>query len=209
LKCRNYKIVILKLIIIIDFNLSGNIGLKIELCCVLVFLTGCKSSVMMGVKPVDVATLDSNQTIVTFVRSGFVGKAIQFGIWDGEEWVGVLASDSYIQYRTEPGKHLFLARAENWSCIEADLEAGKSYFVIVRPRMGVWKARVAMDPVNKGDNVSEKKINKWLIGLKATAIDPAKSEAYINPRIEHVRKALENVQQGKAKCNTLSKEDYR
>lgn len=183
--------------------------ISIVLCFFLIFFAGCKSSVMMGVKPVNIATLDSNMAMVTFIRSGMVGKAIQFGIWDSDEWIGVLASNSYIQYQAAAGKHLFMARAENWSCVEADLEAGKNYFLIVKPRMGVWKARVAMDPVNKGDNVSEEKINKWMTRLHPTAVDPAKRDAYVDPRLEHVRKAMENIQQGKAKCNTLSADDYR
>ncbi len=183
--------------------------ISIAICFMLIFIAGCKSSVMMGVQPVNIANIDKNMAIVTFVRSGFVGKAIQFGIWDSEKWVGVLASDSYIQYKASPGKHLFLARAENWSCVKADLEGGKSYFIIVSPRMGVWKARVVMNPVNKGDNVSEEKINKWLTRLSPIAVDPAKIEAYTEPRLAHVKKAIENIEQGSANCNTLSIEDYR
>ncbi len=172
--------------------------ISIVICFMLIFLAGCKSSVMMGVQPVNIATLDNNTAMVTFIRSGFVGKAIQFGIWDSEKWVGVLASDSYIQYKASPGQHLFLARAENWSCVEADLEGGKSYFIIVKPRMGVWKARVVMDPVNKGDDISEEKINKWLTKLHPTAADPAKVETYTEPRLAHVKKAIDNIKQGSA-----------
>ncbi|MCD4744039.1 MAG: hypothetical protein K8R67_16375 [Desulfobacteraceae bacterium] len=183
--------------------------LLIALCFVFVLLAGCRSSVMMGVQPMNVANLDENSVIVNFVRPSFYGGAIQFGLWDSEEWIGISAAGSYIQYKTTPGKHLFLARAENWSCVQAELEGGRSYFILASPRMGAWKARVSLEPVNIGDNISEETINKWLTDLNAITIDPAKSQGYVEARIEHVRQAIANIEQGKAKCNTLSLEDYR
>ncbi len=124
----------------------------------LLFLAGCKSPGMIPAKPVDMSSLDSNTALVTFIRPAFVGTAIQFRMWDSEKFIGHLSSQSYIQYKTTPGKHLFLARSENWSCVEAELEGGKSYFIIGKVRMGLLKARVALDPVNKGDNISKEKI---------------------------------------------------
>lgn len=183
--------------------------LLIGICFLLVFLTGCKSSIMTKVQPVNVSTIDENSALVTFVRPSSYGSAIQFGVWDSETFVGVVSGKSYVQYKATPGKHLFLARAENWSCVEADLEAGKSYFIVTAVRMGVWKARVALEPVTRAGNVSEEQINKWLTKLNATAVDPAQVESYVNQRIDHVRKAMENIHNGKAKCNTLSIEDFK
>jgi hypothetical protein len=56
-----------------------------------------------------------------------------------------------VQYLAKQGEQLFLARAENWSDVKADLEAGKQYFIIGKVFSGVWRARVAFDPVTKGD----------------------------------------------------------
>ncbi len=183
--------------------------LLIGVCFTLVFLAGCKSSIMTTVQPVSVSGIDENTALVTFVRPSSYGNAIQFGVWDSEHFVGVVSANSYVQYKTSPGKHLFLARAENWSCVEADLEAGKSYVIITAVRMGAWKARVALEPVTRTGKISDEKINKWLTGLNATAVDPAQVESYTAARIEHVRKAIENIRQGKATCKTLSVEDYR
>ncbi len=181
----------------------------IGICFALVFFSGCQSSLMMGVQPMNVENLDNNSVLVNFVRPSFYGGAIQFGLWDSEKCIGVIEAGAYIQYKTTPGKHLFMARAENWSCVEADLEGGRSYFILASPRMGAWKARVALHPVNKGDDVSDEKISKWLTDLKATAIDPAKFQAYVDERIEHVRKAINNIEQGKGKCQVLKRDEYR
>ena len=127
----------------------------IGICLMLVFLAGCKSSIMTMVQPVNVSSIDGNTALVTFVRPSSYAPAIQFGVWDSETFVGIVSGKSYVQYRATPGEHLFLARAENWSCVEADLEVGKSYFIITAVRMGVLKARVSLEPVNKGDDVSD------------------------------------------------------
>ena len=183
--------------------------LLITICFAFVLLAGCQSSMMTKVQPINVSGIDQNTALVTFVRPTSFGGAIQFGVWDSETFIGVTSANSYVQYKTSPGKHLFLARAENWSCVEADLEAGKSYFIITAVRMGVWKARVALEPVTRTGKISDKKISKWLSGLNATAVDPAQVEKYTDDRIDHVRQAIENIRQDKAKCNTLSIEDYR
>jgi hypothetical protein len=183
--------------------------MAIGICFTLIFLAGCKSTGMIQVQPVDISSLDNNTALVTFIRPAFVGAAIQFRMWDSGNFIGHLSSQSYIQYKTTPGKHLFLARAENWSCVEAELEGGKSYFIIGKVRMGLMKARVALDPVNKEDNISEEKINTWLTKLSATGADPSKVEAYTKAGAAQIKKAINNIEQGRAKCNTLSIEDYR
>lgn len=66
---------------------------------------------------------------------------------------------SQFDYLVDPGKHLFIATAENKAFLDANFEAGKTYYVITRIYPGVWYARVAFVPVNKGsefwDKVSE------------------------------------------------------
>ena len=70
---------------------------------------------------------DANHAVVTFMRPSSFGGAIQFGIWDGENFVGILSAGSSIQYLAEPGEHLFLGRAENWSYVSAKLVGVKNY----------------------------------------------------------------------------------
>ena len=183
--------------------------LLIGICFILVSLAGCKSVAMIQVEPVDISSIDSNTALVTFLRPAWDDNVLQFGMWDGEHFIGHLYSQSYIQYKTTPGKHLFLARSENWACVEAELEGGKSYFIIAETRFGILRSRVALDPISKGDNISEEKINQWLTKLHALGVDSAKAEAYAKAGAEMVRKAIDKIEQGKVRCNTISLEDYR
>ena len=170
-------------------------------------LSGCASSMMHKVEPVGLES-QPDKALVTFMRPSFFGGAIQFGIWDSDNFIGVLSAGSSVQYLAEPGDHVFLGRAENWSYVKAELEAGKQYFVIGRVFPGVWKARVALDPVNNGDE-DVANIEKWQKELTPTAINAEQREAYITPRLEQVKTALGQIDNGTTKFEVLSKADGR
>jgi hypothetical protein len=170
-------------------------------------MSGCSSSMMTQT---ETQVLDSpDQALVTFIRPSMFGGAIQFGIWDGDHFIGVLSAKSYVQYLAEPGEHLFLARAENWSYVKANLEAGKEYFIIGKVFPGVWKARVALDPVANGDGTNQADIDRWLTELKPTTVLPEKYEGYVSPRVAQVKEAAGEVDNGKVKYEVLLKEDGR
>lgn len=172
---------------------------------VVLTLSGCASSVMQTVAQVPPESL-SNKALVTFMRPSYFGGAIQFGIWDSEKFVGVLSAGSYVQYLTEPGEHVFLARAENWSYVKADLQGGKRYYILGKVFPGVWKARVALDPVNNGDKEAAN-VDKWLADLTPTAVIPEKFDNYVTPRLEQVKTAAKEIDNGKVKYSVLMKED--
>lgn len=165
---------------------------------VLVSLTmGCGSSLMMDVEPLGEPPAD--EAIVTFLRPSIVGGAIRFGLWDGENLIGVSTSGSLIEYKTKPGEHLFLARSENWSLVKANLAAGKKYYVMVRPQFGIIKWRVHLDPATKPNMELDNALKK----CQPIAPIPEKVDAYVNARLEHVREAIDNYKKGKAKAKEI------
>ena len=171
------------------------------------FLWGCGSSMMINTKPM--AIPENNDAIVTFIRPTMFGGAIKFGLWDSENFIGILTAKSYVQYKTHPGEHLFIARAENWSYVKANLNPGKQYLILGKVYPGVWKARVGLDPVNKNDNISQAQIDNWLNGLRPTTVIPAKVDAYAKPRIPQIKTAIEKFKAGEVKYHELKAEDYR
>ena len=185
--------------------------LRLVLCASLAasffLLSGCASSIMVDVTPI---ASDQTHALVTFLRpTKFFGGGIQFGIWDSDKFVGILAAGSYVQYLADPGEHLFLGRAENWSYVKATLEAGKSYYIIGTVFPGVMVARIAFNPVTKGDSTSNEDIDRWIKGLKATAIMPDKIAEYEAPRLAQVRKAVEEFKAGNVKYTELKADDNR
>jgi hypothetical protein len=96
------------------------------------------------------------KALVRVMRPSGIGYAINFNIWDGGKVIGNSVAKSQFDYLTDPGKHLFVAIAENKTFLEAELEAGKTYYILTQVRMGMWKARVGFVPVVKGSEFWDK-----------------------------------------------------
>ena len=69
----------------------------------------------------------SDKALVRFMR---LSLGPNFNMLDGEKVIGNSVAKSQFDYLADPGKHLFIATSENKSFLEADLEAGKTYYVI-------------------------------------------------------------------------------
>jgi hypothetical protein len=144
------------------------------------------------------------------MRPSGVGFAINFQIWDGTYFVGLSQAKSYFAYQCDPGKHLFLGIAENKVAIEADLEAGKSYYIGTNVRMGVAKARLNFTPVTRGselwDKVDEYKRSLNFIATKEE--ERAKWEASKRQEAQGLVDYF-STGAGKAEVLRLNKEDGR
>jgi hypothetical protein len=71
-----------------------------------------------------------------------------------------------VAYQAEPGVHRFMVIAENADFVDATLEAGKTYYILVSPRMGAWKARFSLLPIHpdaKAEyNTQSADFKKWM-----------------------------------------------
>jgi hypothetical protein len=169
--------------------------------------SGCSSSGPM-IKAQRISEPPQGKALVTFVRPSAVGGAVAFGIWDSGSLVGVLNSGTCIQYEATPGEHYFLGRAENWSCVKADLAAGRHYVVKANPVFGVWKARLAFDPVTAADYGKQlKDVQKWLAQLQPMIPDPQQVETYSQPRRTEVLAAQATFESGQGRYEILAAQD--
>ena len=128
--------------------------LRFILVVVIILTIGCagKSKYMRSAIPPTEGSSDS-KAMVYFLRPSGLGYAIHFQIWDyyksDYKLIGLSQAKSYFVYECDPGKHLFIGFAENKRAVEADIEAGKSYYIITQVKMGAWKARMAFIPVTR------------------------------------------------------------
>lgn len=113
-------------------------------------LAGCQSSMMVrpaGVEP----TPAPGKAMVVFLRPSSLGGAVQSSVYDtadsGDAFIGIVSAKTRVAYQAEPGDHLFMVVAENADFMPAHLDAGKTYYALVSPRMGVWKARFSLLPI--------------------------------------------------------------
>jgi hypothetical protein len=161
------------------------------------------ASVSMQKVPL-ISAPQANTALVTFVRTSvFFGDGVSMDIWDGERFVGSLGAGTMIQYETEPGGHLFLANAENWSYTSANLLPGKRYFIRANIFPGVGSARVALAAVPKTDP----RIEEWQSKLAPMRALPADKQAVESRKQNEIRAAVAAFKAGQVTFGQLRPED--
>ncbi len=155
----------------------------------LVLISGCAST-KMSVKHDQQLVAPAFTTVrIVFIRSSFLGSAIQASVFDvtsGEpEFIGILSNATKLSHEVQPGKHVFMVVSEAADFMEATLVGGKTYFAMVTPRMGAWKARFSMYPVRNGGTgkfqYSSNEFQGWLAGTSLLDNTP-ESEAWNQKR---------------------------
>jgi len=131
----------------------------------LAMASGCTSTAMRPLGPGSVPSAPApGGSVIIFMRPSFVGGAIQSSVFelrpDGDKFVGIVSSKTKIAYATEPGQHLFMVIEENADFMRANMAAGKTYYALVTPRMGWWKARFSLRPVHRNE-IGSGEFNGW------------------------------------------------
>jgi hypothetical protein len=125
---------------------------------VLVTLGGCVATSPYMTKTSITPQPSADKALVIFMRPSRYGGGIQASVYDtrgaSNEFIGIVSAKTKIAYQAGPGTHLFMVVGENADFMNANLEAGKTYYVLVSPRMGMWKARFSLLPIH--DDVNAK-----------------------------------------------------
>lgn len=148
-------------------------------------LTGCQSSLMTkagGGEP----RPEPGKALVVFMRPSSLGGAIQSSVYDtndtADKFIGIVSSKTKIAYQADPGDHLFMVVAENADFMVAHLDAGKTYYTLVSPRMGVWKARFSLLPIhNRADakySMQSSDFREWMAKTDWVTVTPAAQQWY-------------------------------
>ena len=107
----------------------------------------------------------SDRALVIFMRPSRFGGAIQSAIFDTttqeNKLVGIVSAKTKVAYSVAPGEHMFMVVGENADFMGANLVAGKTYYAVVRARMGVWKARFSLYPVHKSE-LGSSEFENWV-----------------------------------------------
>ncbi len=136
-------------------------------------LAGCHSSMMVrtdGAAPVPAP----GKALIVFLRPSSFGGAVQSSVYDtradADAFIGIVSAKTSVAYEAQPGDHLFMVIAENADFMIAHLDAGKTYYALVRPRIGVWKARFSLLPIhNRADAKYSLQSSDFAEWMQATA----------------------------------------
>lgn len=153
----------------------------------------------------------SEKAMVVFLRAGFMGGKATASVYDGTDdrvdFLGILYSGDRLAVQVEPGFHRFMAYAENADFLDATLEAGKRYYILVRARPGIAKARFSLIPFHPGVDaeysLQGKDFRSWY-GAATFVERTAAADAWYDEHREDVakKKAIYLV-----KWNAMSPED--
>lgn len=103
--------------------------------------------------------------MIVFMRPSGIAYAIQSSVFEindqNPSLAGILAAKKKMAYQLEPGEHLFMVIGESADFMSAKVEANKTYYTLVTPRMGVWKARFSLRPVHQGE-LNSSELTEWL-----------------------------------------------
>ncbi|WP_416638514.1 hypothetical protein [Pseudomonas sp. OHS18] len=154
---------------------------------VLLVLGGCQSALMVAPTTEAEPKATADKALVVFMRPSSLGGAVQSSVYDtraegNDVFAGVVSSKSKVAYLAEPGQHLFMVVSENADFLAANLEAGKRYYVLVAPRMGVWRARFSLLPIRNDASAKEglqsKQFRNWDESTEWMVIGPKASNWY-------------------------------
>jgi hypothetical protein len=129
----------------------------------------------------DVSRVSPDKATVVFMRPSQLGWLISAPVFeligDIEKLIGVSTYGTRIDYQTTSGEHTFMVIGESADFMKANLEAGKTYYALVTPRMGVWKARFSLHPVHKPTETNVNftqatpEFNSWVSSTKPVVMN--------------------------------------
>ena len=156
------------------------------------FLSGCAGTVKnMRVVPLDkvVTAPEEGKSRVVFMRPSGMGSGVQSSVFeikeDNPSLVGIVAAKKKLSYSLEPGKHLFMVVGESADFMYAELQADKTYYALVTPRMGVWKARFSLKPIHSGE-LSSAEFKEWQTSGESVEKSPA-SDSWANANMASIQ----------------------
>jgi len=152
----------------------------------LLLLGGCASDVMVKAPVAEIKPPASGMAQIVFMRKSFVAGAIRadlFQVVNGQlKFIGVVANATKIAYQTPPGHKVFMAYGTAADFMEADVVAGKTYYVILRPNWGT--GGFAPTPIRQKNDewsMQNPEFSSWLNDTDLV-VPNAKAPAYFNER---------------------------
>ncbi|WP_088331951.1 hypothetical protein [Lacimicrobium sp. SS2-24] len=146
--------------------------LKLSWIFGVLFLTGCMATGKYTVPmPESNNLVQNDKAAIILMRASSYGGAITSPVMlvddkGATEIVGIIGPNEKMVHYVEPGNHTYMVIGENADFMKAEVEAGKVYYALIRPRMGFWKARFSLTPLkvnpeNPDFSINGENISKW------------------------------------------------
>jgi hypothetical protein len=128
-------------------------------------LTGCAghSDFMVEAPSTYTSAMTASSATIVFFRDSGVAYAVNFAILDqAANFLGDAVARSDFSVQVPPGRYFLVAKGgEGTDAVQAEVAAGRVYYVRVIPRMGMWLAGVELDPIKPGEQEWQG-LSRWL-----------------------------------------------
>lgn len=180
----------------------------VVLAVALVGLSGCAvKSDLMAPAPDQATQPAPDEARIVFMRPSRYGGAIQASVFettnDQTQFLGIVSARTKMAVDIEQGRHVFMVVSEAADFMRADVLAGKTYYAIVEPRMGVWKARFSLVPVQRDPNaefqLGSEHFERWRAELEPVEVTPAARQWARDNMVDIKRKRREYWEDWQAK----------
>lgn len=146
-----------------------------------------------------------DQAKVVVYRTAAFGGADNYPVYDGDgTLLGFTETDCYFEILRPPGKHLFAALGEGEAMVEADLAAGKTYYIRAYSKFGLASSRPGLAPIRR-ETSEFAELGQVIPSLRCRALDPDKSAEFEARQKSRAMKALA----GSEKAKSLRSDDGR
>lgn len=129
-------------------------------------------------QPISTApTAAAGESKVVFMRAANYAFAVAASLFDvtdsGEpKFIGIVRAHNKIVYPVTPGQHTFMVVSEAADFMQATVVGGKTYYALITPRMGAWKARFSFRPV-RASELDSAQFASWDRGTRVVTNTPS------------------------------------
>jgi len=96
-----------------------------------------------------------NEALILFIRENEDNNATQATLYevadDGDHFIGVSSGSTRLAWAVRPGYHLFMVIGETADFLSAQVDGGKTYYMMVAPRWGFFKSRFSFRAVRRAE----------------------------------------------------------
>ena len=139
-------------------------------------LAACAGGTAMMVQDQPPPSVRTDQSLIVFMRPSNFGGAISASVYDVSEgdskFIGFVNTGMKLGYAVAPGERTFMVVSEAADFLKATMEPGKSYYALVAPRTGLWRARFPFRPLRRGD-LDGSEFAGWNANSRFVATTPA------------------------------------
>ncbi len=135
----------------------------------------------------------SGAATVVFARPSNFGGAINFVAVDqNRKFVAAMKGKAHTVTMLPPGAYTFYIIAENTDAIRANLEAGRTYVIEARVRMGFWKAQVTAESVRR-NTPRFAEAPGWIKGTRALVPDGSNGQQWVDAHGDNIGKRITQI----------------